>query len=117
MRSLRQKAGLVLLIFLAGVCLTLVSLFYIQPTTCNGFCLGEPCGVTACEPGEQRAGFPFPFVQDDASQVGSSPTSNWGRIDAEDLLSPDIKAFWSNVLFYSTVVLIIFAFRVSYAGR
>jgi hypothetical protein len=113
MRSLQ----IVLLILLVGVCLTLVSLFYMQPTTCNSSCLKEPCGVTACKPGEQRAGFPFPFVQDNPSQVGSSPTSNWGRIDVEDLLSPDIKAFWSNVLFYSTVVLIIFAFRVSYARR
>lgn len=107
MRNLLPQKVLIA-ILMTGICLTLVSLFYLQPRTCNRFCLEEPCALNTCKPGQQTAGFPFPFVHDDPSQVGSSPISAWGRIDIQDFLFPDIKAFCFNVLFYSTVVLIIF---------
>jgi hypothetical protein len=89
------KARTALLIFLLGVGLTFASLGYKEPTNCN---------VGLCEPGEQTAGFPFPFVRDDASQVGESPTSSWSVVDIQDYLSPDIKALSFNILFYSAII-------------
>lgn len=120
MRKLKGMAGITISIFLIGICLTLLSLFYVRPT-CNSFCMKEPCAVGSCKTGEQKAGFPFPFIQD-ATTVGSSPIPGWGRVgDGEDFLSPDIKAFWSNVFFYSAIALIIVlitsAFRVKRGDR
>lgn len=48
-----------------------------------------------CEPGEQTAGFPSPFVRDDASQVGESPTSSWSVVDIRAI---DLSDYIENVL-------------------
>jgi hypothetical protein len=88
------KVRTALLIFLLGVGLTLASLGYKEPFNCD---LG-------CEPGEQTAGFPFPFVRDQARRLGESPTSDWGRVGLEDFDSWDIKPFSFNILFYSAIV-------------
>ena len=102
--SLDQKAGTALLIFLLGVGLTFASLRYVKPANCHQLCLNEPCALGACKPGEQTAGFPFPFLRDEAHHVGSSPTSAWGRVGLEDYTSFDIKPFSFNILFYSAIV-------------
>jgi hypothetical protein len=104
MPRVAPKAGTALLIFLLGVCLTFASLRYVKPAKCHQLCLNEPCALGACKPGEQIAGFPFPFVRDQESHVGSSPTSAWGRVGLEDYTSADIKAFSFNILFYSAIV-------------
>jgi hypothetical protein len=94
MPRVAPKARTALLIFLLGVGLTFASLGYKEPFNCD---LG-------CEPGEQTAGFPFPFVHDQAHHVGESPTSAWGRVGLEDFKSSDIKPFSFNILFYSAIV-------------
>jgi hypothetical protein len=86
------KARTALLIFLLGVGLTFASLGYKEPSDC----------ALGCEPGEQTAGFSFPFVRDQAHHVGESPTSAWGRVGLEDFESWDIKPFSFNILFYRT---------------
>lgn len=104
MPRVAPKVGTTLLIFLIGVCLTFASLRYVQPAICNQLCENEPCSSGTCKAGEQTAGFPFPFVRDQESHVGSSPTHAWGRVGLEDYTSPDIKAFSFNILFYSAIV-------------
>lgn len=112
MQKLKKKTITALLIFIAGICLTFLSLSYVYPT-CDSFCMNEPCAEGSCKTGEQKAGFPFPFIQD-VNTVGSSPSSGWGRVgDLEDISSLDIKAFCSNVFFYSITIMIIFTFLVT----
>jgi hypothetical protein len=94
-QGVAPKARIALLIFLLGVGLTFVSLFYKQPTECNHI---------LCEAGEQTAGFPFPVVRDQAKDVGSSPLSASYRVGVEDLRLQDIKPFSFNILFYSAIV-------------
>lgn len=79
--------------------LTLASLRYKQPANCQELCTGaQPCRVGQCEFGEQRAGFPIPFVRD---AEGGSPTSGWGKVGAEDYVYANLGGFALNVAFYS----------------
>ncbi|MBW4458989.1 MAG: hypothetical protein KME47_01920 [Nodosilinea sp. WJT8-NPBG4] len=51
--------------------------------------------------GEQRAGFPLPFVQDAGS---GSPTGGWGKVGPEDYFYAELGAFALNVAFYSLIL-------------
>ncbi len=104
MPRLKPKAGTALLIFLLGVALTFASLCYVKPDNCYQLCINEPCALGSCKTGEQKAGFPFPFVSDQKRNLGSSPTTGWGRVGAEDYIYPNLLAFLFNILFYSAVV-------------
>ncbi len=89
----------VILIMLLGTGLTITSLQYKQPANCQSLCMKSPCQVGECQFGEQRAGFPLPFIWD--TEQGS-PTSSWGKADLDgDLTSLNYKAFVLNILFYS----------------
>lgn len=97
--SLAQRIISISLIILVGVGLTLFSLRYQQPSNCQELCTDfQPCQVGQCKFGEQRAGFPLPFVQD--AEAGS-PTTGWGKIGPEDYYYADIPAFTFNVACYS----------------
>ncbi len=77
----------VILLLAAG--LTIFSLRYVRPSSCQELCdLPEPspCPSGACREGQQRAGFPLPIVID--SGAGSSPTGGWGKLGPEDLPNP-----------------------------
>ena len=93
MPRVAPKARTALLIFLIGVGLTFASLRYVEPEYYNYTCEGK-----------QTAGFPFPFVSDYESNIGSSPTSGWCKIGLEDYTSLEIKPFSFNILFYSAIV-------------
>ncbi|MBD2054448.1 hypothetical protein H6F88_00065 [Oculatella sp. FACHB-28] len=96
---LARRAILIALTILVGIGLTLASLGYKQPANCQEICTGaQPCQVGQCEFGEQRAGFPIPFVRD---AEGGSPPSGWGKIGPEDYVYADLGGFALNVVFYS----------------
>ena len=104
MPCLKPKSGTALVIFLLGVCLTFASLRYVKPENCEQLCIKEPCALGSCKTGEQKAGFPFPFVSDQKRNLGSSPTTGWGRVGAEDYIYPNLLALLFNILFYSAIV-------------
>jgi len=71
-----------------GVGLTVASLWYVRPSTCERVCDEPeqvPCPSGACRIGEQSTGFPLPVIVDGG---GSSPTSGWGKIGPEDWPNP-----------------------------
>ncbi|MBD2054681.1 hypothetical protein H6F88_01320 [Oculatella sp. FACHB-28] len=94
-----RRVTLIALTILTGIGLTLASLRYKQPAICQELCTGaQPCQVGQCKFGEQRAGFPIPFVRD---AEGGSPTSGWGKVGAEDYFYADLRGFALNVAAYS----------------
>jgi hypothetical protein len=98
-------------IILLAIGLTIASLAFVRPETCQRLC-GAPepalCPRGACLPGEQRAGLPLPIVVDDPG--GGSPTSGWGILGPEDFPNPITPVL--DVLFYSAVLWLIW-----YAGQ
>jgi hypothetical protein len=100
MRVVFQLLGSSIIIVLA-VGLTIASLQFIRPVQCQRVCVEPaqaPCPDGACRFREQRAGFPFPMVQDGES--GGSPTGGEGTLGAEDYENISLLAFFGNVLFY-----------------
>ncbi|MBD1875074.1 hypothetical protein H6F75_16435 [Nodosilinea sp. FACHB-131] len=99
-RNLLARKGIkITLIILMSVGLTIASLRYKQPAHCKTICTdAQSCQIGQCMFGEQKAGFPLPFVQD---AEGGSPTSGWGRVGPEDYFYADLGAFALNVAFYS----------------
>lgn len=98
-RNLLARKGIkITLIILMSVGLTIASLRYKQPAHCETLCTdAQSCQVGQCMFGEQRAGFPLPFVQD--AETGS-PTRGWGKIGPEDYFYANLGAFALNVAFY-----------------
>lgn len=100
----------ILLLFLIGSGLSCVSLYYQQPPGCEKLCYPGPPSKP-CLPGEciaevnLVAGFPLPFIHDGG--LNESPTSSWGKIDADDYLRLDVGAFLLNTLFYGGITGII----------
>lgn len=96
------------LAYIISICLTLASLFYLQPANCIGACYREPC--IECKPGEQKAGFPFPFVHSrpHPELIGESPSCAWGGtcIAAKDYSNPDIQTFLLNTFSYTILLLL-----------
>lgn len=97
------------LAFLISICLTVASMYYLQPANCIGTCNREPC--IECKPGEQKAGFPFPFVHSRPRPElgGESPSCGWSGtcIVFEGYLEPDIKPFLLNTFFYTILLLLV----------
>ena len=88
---------------LLAIALTFASLLYVRPKDCNRVCgapEGTACPAGACRIGEQRAGWPLPFVVD--SPGGGSPTSGWGILGPED--PPVLFPMVLNVLIYSLLL-------------
>ena len=96
---LARKGIKITLIILMSMGLTITSLRYKQPAHCETLCMdAQSCQIGQCMFGEQKAGFPLPFVQDAES---GSPTGGWGKIGPEDYLYANLGAFALNVAFYS----------------
>lgn len=90
------------LIILMAVGLTIASLHYKQPVHCETLCTdAQSCQIGQCVFGEQRAGFPVPFVQD---AEGGSPSTGWGKIGSEDYFYASPWAFALNFAFYSLIL-------------
>ncbi|MBD1917974.1 MULTISPECIES: hypothetical protein [Cyanophyceae] len=99
-RNLLARKGIkITLIILMSVGLTIASLRYKQPAHCETLCRdAQFCQIGQCRFGEQKAGFPLPFVQD---AEANSPTSGWGKVGLEDYIYGSLGAFALNVAFYS----------------
>ena len=95
MDSKTKKLSLKILVL--AVLATLVSLLYKQP---------PKCGYGLCGPGEQRAGYPLPFVFDFGS-TGSSPLEDSVRLDSFDYLVPHLLPCTLNIVFYSGLFLLV----------
>ncbi len=100
------------LILLIATGLTLFSLRFVRPATCQTFCDApeqSSCPPGACRYGEQRAGLPIP-IRIDVSP-GSSPTSGWAKLGPED--GPNPLTFLLDVLFYGAFIwLIVYLIRL-----
>ncbi|MEJ2303269.1 MAG: hypothetical protein P8Y14_17210 [Anaerolineales bacterium] len=104
------------LIFLLAIGLTILSLRYVRPVDCQGFCdlpRGVPCPSGSCRSGEQRAGFPIPVVID--SGAGSSPIDGWGKLGPEDGLNPLTTVL--DVLFYGTLLWLVWKMVLVLGGK
>ena len=99
MRVVFQLLGSTIIIVLA-VGFTIASLQFIGPVQCQQVCIEPaqaPCPDGACRFREQRAGFPFPMVQD--TESGGSPTGSEGTLGEEDyFFSFNLLAFFGNVV-------------------
>ena len=100
--SLAYRGIKITLIILMSVGLTIASLSYKQPAHCETLCMdAQSCQIGQCMFGEQRAGFPLPFVQD--AEPGS-PTGGRGKVGPEDYFYANLGAFALNIAFYSLIL-------------
>src|SRR5512142_3067100 len=89
-----------------ALALTFTSLQHVTPPDCQRICdtpAGTACPSGACRIGEQRAGWPLPFVVD--SPGGGSPTSGWAILGPED--PPLLPPFVADTLIYSIILWLI----------
>ncbi|MEH1894227.1 MAG: hypothetical protein V7K94_02720 [Nostoc sp.] len=101
MRKFRKVITIIILSTLLGIPLALLSLWYQIPPRCKQFCFREAGGGESL-----TAGFPFPILHD---EVGSSPTSGWGRIGIEDFFTLNLEAFLLDAFLYGVIIVMLFA--------
>lgn len=90
--------------WLASLLLTLLSIYYQQPSDCQvkDLCWQSPCTDRQVACSFLRAGFPLPFIFD---QTAGSPVSGWMQISPDDNISP--LMFILNIILYRLLIFIV----------